>query len=174
MKLGTLYDVVRANVENKKQRKDFYWVIRELDTCRRDLGFNNNVDEVLSHIKDLFPYMISNMDYQEACLSQSVVNKLAHWLKKDIIITCTIVDEKSSSDSDDTASKDEAIVSDKETLESSDVSESGTQTVCNAWFQQQIDQIESLRKEVIIVTILNALVSLSTGIACGVMFSKSF
>ena len=101
MKLGTLYNVVQENVKSKKERKAYYWLIRELNSSRIDLGFSNNVDEVFDNLKEIFPYMISSMDKDEAQLSQDILNKLAFHLNKNVAVSFTYVAEHPLTDCDD-------------------------------------------------------------------------
>ncbi len=64
----------------------YKYVVQELDTCRKDLGFSGNVDTIFTprNIKEIYAYMISSVDNNLVSIYKEVIEKLAQWLKKDV------------------------------------------------------------------------------------------
>jgi hypothetical protein len=105
MKVNALFPLAFKNVPTGQKRK-YYDVIRDLLEARAELGFKNDVNVVFNHIHEIFAYLASDLDISEIRTYEKVLNDVAKWIGKDIVLSYEeaaffIDKEPSNSDEDD-------------------------------------------------------------------------
>ena len=103
MHMRNLVSLAEKNVKDD-QVIMYKYVIQELNTCRKDLGFAGNVDTVFNprNIKEIYAYMISSVDKNLVPIYREIIEAIAQWLKKDINLTgITAVEDLITFDEDD-------------------------------------------------------------------------
>jgi hypothetical protein len=88
MQIRDLLSVAKKHVKDD-QLIMYRYIIQELNTCRKDLGFSDKVSTVFTprNIKELYAYMISSIDSSLIPIYKEVIENLARWLKKEVNLT---------------------------------------------------------------------------------------
>jgi hypothetical protein len=105
MKLNSLFKLVQDKVD-KNERGEYYNVICELDECRKDLGYKNDIDNIFDNIDDIFPYMISDESVEKTKHYEQLCNEICSWLNRQPI-HYSFDEVSTETDNDDCDDQDE-------------------------------------------------------------------
>lgn len=125
MKINELFKLAFKNAP-KGERNIHYEFIKELLTARKELGYKNDVDEVIENIHEIFVYMVSDLDGDKTYDYEHCFNNIAKWLGKSVNIKYEELMEEEDSEEDFDIPEDES--SEEDCDETEDESECDAST----------------------------------------------
>jgi hypothetical protein len=95
MKFVQLLNYIKGVVADSSE---YVTVINELDECRKDMGFKDDVHKVFDNMHDIFPYMVSDMTHEKAQKYNILVEDISYRLYRDYEKTNSQSDSETSSE----------------------------------------------------------------------------